>query len=660
MIRNLLLAAIAQTAFGFGGQDPQLDKCVEDAIKGCTPDPEGAATPTAAPIKTLDVAIIGAGISGTYAAWRLQNEASTKDLNVEIFERSDRVGGRLYSPTIGCTSDNAEEQGHLPRGELGGMRVRVPLDSTLLSLAPMLGIELAGFYLNDYDANPEDQPSNPTWLRGDTYNREQVIKGMEILEAGDLDLAAKTPYAVHENVFLGEKDNKVLLGTPDSKFYNVTQLPADGYNPCSPSNYKILKQELYDLPAADWTEGVLGVGEAGVSSEGLELAMDFGGYHYDVNTAGFTNMQEETNFLPPGQNVIDHYVRPLHGMQSFPLKLNEAFIKGGGITNLNSELIAIKILDQSNAMRKHGKFKLTFQTTRTNPCTEVTELHRDLEANEFEVYVNRVFLAGLPMEELQDLIGSTRDPALKETTKKLVAAVESVEAGKIFLALNDPPPVRDAELKDMPFTTGRFTSSTNLQQVFHWYPGTQSRPENTVPSCKKTVLQAYTNNAFFDSMNQIPAFYECPWAVDADHCNLCPSAKHWANDPRHHFPKNALEEILSNLALTYNQPQEEFNVVENRIQWWSRSNPVTRSEGWHHWKGTDWWNHFETALQPDENLPLHIIGEAFTSSQGWAEGAVTTAEYALQEKMGLPRPAWMEKEDYCKLMPYYPAQRKND
>ena len=39
----------------------------------------------------VKVAIVGAGMSGLYSAWRLQNEANIDD--IAIFERSNRTGG---------------------------------------------------------------------------------------------------------------------------------------------------------------------------------------------------------------------------------------------------------------------------------------------------------------------------------------------------------------------------------------------------------------------------------------------------------------------------------------------------------------------------------------------------------------------------------------
>ncbi|HWT03911.1 MAG TPA: NAD(P)-binding protein [Pyrinomonadaceae bacterium] len=43
----------------------------------------------------IDIAIVGAGVSGVYSAWRLKQ--SDPSLKVVLFEGSRRIGGRLLS-----------------------------------------------------------------------------------------------------------------------------------------------------------------------------------------------------------------------------------------------------------------------------------------------------------------------------------------------------------------------------------------------------------------------------------------------------------------------------------------------------------------------------------------------------------------------------------
>jgi hypothetical protein len=39
------------------------------------------------------------------------------------------------------------------------------------------------------------------------------------------------------------------------------------------------------------------------------------------------------------------------------------------------------------------------------------------------------------------------------------------------------------------------------------------------------------------------------------------------------------------------------------------------------------------------------VGEAYSYGQGWAEGALDTAESTLQEFFGLPQPKWLKLGD---------------
>lgn len=63
--------------------------------------------------QSIDVAVVGGGVSGTYAAWRLASER--KSSKIHLYELSDRIGGRLLSMTM-------PEMPHV-QAEFGGMYV---------------------------------------------------------------------------------------------------------------------------------------------------------------------------------------------------------------------------------------------------------------------------------------------------------------------------------------------------------------------------------------------------------------------------------------------------------------------------------------------------------------------------------------------------------
>src|SRR5690348_5652762 len=89
----------------------------------------------------LDVAIIGGGAAGTYAAWRLAQERP--DLRVQLFEASGRIGGRLHSVSF-------PQAPHLVT-ELGGMRF-LDAHRHVSRLVTHLGLSFRNFAI-DKDAN---------------------------------------------------------------------------------------------------------------------------------------------------------------------------------------------------------------------------------------------------------------------------------------------------------------------------------------------------------------------------------------------------------------------------------------------------------------------------------------------------------------------------
>ncbi|KAK0049654.1 L-amino-acid oxidase [Biomphalaria pfeifferi] len=81
----------------------------------------------------VDVAIIGAGPSGTYSAYRLRNQK----LTIEVFEYLNRVGGRLYSTTLPDAPD-------LPV-ELGGMVFLPSIHKRVFKVVNEIGLEYKSY-----------------------------------------------------------------------------------------------------------------------------------------------------------------------------------------------------------------------------------------------------------------------------------------------------------------------------------------------------------------------------------------------------------------------------------------------------------------------------------------------------------------------------------
>jgi len=106
--------------------------------------------------ESIDIAIVGGGVSGIYSAWRLKRRLPEK--KIVVFEGSNRIGGRLLSvrpPDI----DNVV-------AELGGMRI-LPAVQPLIKglLAELNQGPLKAGPIETYDF-PVDEPQNIAYLRG--------------------------------------------------------------------------------------------------------------------------------------------------------------------------------------------------------------------------------------------------------------------------------------------------------------------------------------------------------------------------------------------------------------------------------------------------------------------------------------------------------------
>src|ERR1700733_4403098 len=103
----------------------------------------------------IDVAIVGGGVAGTYAAWRIASEQP--HLRVALFEMSDRIGGRLRSIAFREAPDLV--------GEAGGMRF-LPAHKHVFNLVRQLGLPARGF--------PVIEPQDHLVLRGRSFTYAQA------------------------------------------------------------------------------------------------------------------------------------------------------------------------------------------------------------------------------------------------------------------------------------------------------------------------------------------------------------------------------------------------------------------------------------------------------------------------------------------------------
>src|SRR5262245_12228306 len=106
--------------------------------------------------QSIDIAIVGAGVSGLYSAWRLKRENPAR--SIVVFEMSDRIGGRLLSVRPPGIPNMV--------AELGGMRILPAVQPRIKRLLEVLNRELPNERAIETFDFPVDEPQNLAYLRG--------------------------------------------------------------------------------------------------------------------------------------------------------------------------------------------------------------------------------------------------------------------------------------------------------------------------------------------------------------------------------------------------------------------------------------------------------------------------------------------------------------
>ncbi|MBV8371135.1 MAG: FAD-dependent oxidoreductase [Candidatus Eremiobacteraeota bacterium] len=261
--------------------------------------------------KPVDVAVVGAGVSGLYGAWRLKE--AHPDWRIVVYESSDyRTGGRLMSAI-------PPEMPHVP-AELGGMRF-LNTQPIVAALAKHLKLTILDF--------PVSEANNIAYLRGRWLRRS------------DLTDPAKVPYA------LGTQERGQPIGAIMEAAME-TIVPGITAPSLTPQQRRELAQATTFLgrPLYEW--GFWNVLARVMSFEAYQFVADASGY--DTTVSNWNAADAIPWFLEDfGTNV--KYVFPTTGMQSFPHGIEASFKTIQGEVLLNHTVTSVS--RQGEKLRLH-------------------------------------------------------------------------------------------------------------------------------------------------------------------------------------------------------------------------------------------------------------------------------------------------------------------
>ena len=257
----------------------------------------------------IDIAVVGAGVAGTYCCWRLQ--AAQNGRKAVLFEMSKRIGGRLWSVPIPSIPG--------VMGELGGMRF-LSLQRMVVSLTKYLGLPTSDF--------PMGGPLNIATLRGVRLR----------------NAAFEYPQIVPYRLLPGEQGHgpgDLLVKAIETVIPNATKL--------TPQQWEDVKQTtqwngdyLYNwgLWNVLLSKNSTAAGNPSVlSSEAYDMLFDGGGYESLVDN---WNCAEAFEYLLVDFPREAKYLQLPKGYHTLPQKLAEKFTGDGGKIYMEHRLTQVR------------------------------------------------------------------------------------------------------------------------------------------------------------------------------------------------------------------------------------------------------------------------------------------------------------------------------
>ncbi len=358
-------------------------------------------------IPELDLAIVGAGVSGLYSGWRWMTSPAGQGTRSAVFECSNRIGGRLLTVQPPDMPD--------ARIELGGMRFTSE-QKIIKALIADMQLEIESFQVSE--------PGNIAYLRG------------RHLKTADLAHPERVPYDIPQEDYEGFRCGFTALAA--KRFLS-----------------KVLNTPDVDLRNVDWDA----VAEKGIYDDHAvtDLTMRYA-FSQSMNNESFQFAEDSSGYgsIYRTWNAADGFVwnlddygsdisywRLTSGFETVPITLRDRYLAAGGEVHCNHRLIR-------------------FDTVRLADGTEGVKLHFAVGQEERVVHARRLILA-MPRRSLELLeqhgavLGS-----IHEDIHKLIRSVVPIPLFKLVLCY------RHRWWEDLGITRGQSVTDLPLRQCYYW------------------------------------------------------------------------------------------------------------------------------------------------------------------------------------------------
>lgn len=579
------------------------------------------ATTTSPSSDIIDVAIIGGGVSGAYTAYRLMkadpNESPVlqeilkrsgkEKLDVRLIEMNDRIGGRLWSIHLPGLPNHPADMGgmyfsNFQRNVHGLCTKELKLETKPNDVYS--NIYLQHFRQHHFWTEDYEPPVDPTDSRDDYYpsvvpfflREEEKGKNPLTLLAEILELVPG----------LKDKASGIEQALKDDKIDQALTLLND--------IIALLRESEFTHTDLNTTEPLYNYGFWNV----LVTRLSNEAYNMIKKSSTLHSLYSNWNLYDALLLLAsEFYVGPSYhglttGYDTLPKTLVKKFEKLGGVVNMKTQLFDL----QSAEYNGEALIKLT--------------IGEPTNKSKSDLYARYVVLA-LPQRALKLLDCESIIFADDDFRNHLIDTVTAYPASKLILAYDQPwweqisQPARPGKPAE-PITTGY--SVTDLPLKACYYIGTES----TGQSLLVASLADGSNERFWSGLqvNRSAAHQEDDLLTKLNHKTLTPTPKMVREAQRQLKEMHTIDEKH---AIDIPDP-----VAGLFLDW--EDDPF--GGGWHYWNfGVPSWKVAPRIRHPNPKVNIFLCGEAYSSHQGWVEGALNTAEMVLSEHFALPRPDWV-------------------
>lgn len=352
-------------------------------------------------------------------------------------------------------------------------------------------------------------------------------------------------------------------------------------------NFKFNGEHLYNL-------GFWNVLDMVMSDEAYKLVLDAGGY---VTAMCNWNAAEALEFYLGdfGEDAV--YMKLIDGYESLPLTLADKFVAAGGHIHLEQRL------------------------THFDRVTQEGETYYDLHFSGRPSVKARHVVLAMPRRSLELLDAEHTEFLANAAVQALIPTVTPHPMFKMFMAYRYP------WWRDAGVDQGRSITDLPLRQIYYF--GSEPDPGRYEAEIMDSLLMAsYDDGRFVDF-----------WAGTSSHQDKLPVAdlnqSRWGQMAA---PPAMVAHAQRQLRLVHDLEYIPEPYAAGYVNW--GQDPF--GGAWNSWNvRVKAWEVQEKMVQPLSDWQVYICGEAYSGEQGWVEGALSTAEVVLQDKLGLRSPRWL-------------------